>query len=113
LSFGYKILDTGYWLLVAGYWLLDGVSSSGGIIFSVILKINFLSQAFVKENEEQWLHEVSPTMNALIVYLTRENNGVRVYEKKTVVDKKSGKEVHEMSNGLSYSKDEDGKWFVV
>jgi hypothetical protein len=41
-----------------------------------------MSQAFVRESEEQWLHEVAPTVNALIVYLTRENNGVRVYEKK-------------------------------
>src|SRR6476619_3633652 len=41
-----------------------------------------MSQAFVRESEEQWLHEVSPTLPALIVYLTRENNGVRVYEKK-------------------------------
>ncbi len=41
-----------------------------------------MSQAFVKESEEQWLHEVLPTLNALIVYLTRENNGIRVYEQK-------------------------------
>ena len=72
-----------------------------------------MSSAFVKENEEQWLHEVAPTINALIVYLTRENNGVRVYEQKLIVDSKTGKEVHLMSNGLSYSKDDEGKWFVV
>ena len=72
-----------------------------------------MSSAFVKENEEQWLHEVAPTINALIVYLTRENNGVRVYEQKVMVDKKSGKEVHVMSNGLSYAKDNEGKWYVV
>jgi len=72
-----------------------------------------MSSAFVKENEEQWLHEVAPTMNALIVYLTRENNGVRVYEQKVIIDKKTGKEVHLMSNGLSYAKDDDGKWHVV
>jgi len=72
-----------------------------------------MSSAFVKENDEQWLHEVSPTLNALIVYLTRENNGVRVYEQKVVHDKKINKEVHVMSNGLSYAKDDEGKWFVV
>jgi len=72
-----------------------------------------MSSAFVKENEEQWLHEVAPTMNALIVYLTRENNGVRVYEQRVIIDKKTGKEVHLMSNGLSYAKDDDGKWHVV
>ena len=72
-----------------------------------------MSQAFVKESEEQWLHEVPPTLNALIVYLTRENNGVRVYEQKNFIDPKIGKEVHAMSNGLSYAKDNESKWYVV
>jgi hypothetical protein len=71
-----------------------------------------MSQAFVKESEEQWLHDVAPTLNALIVYLTRENNGIRVYEKK-ILQGPSGKEIHLMSNGLSYSIDNDGKWYVV
>jgi len=72
-----------------------------------------MSQAFVKESDEQWLHDVQPTLNALVVYLTRENNGVRVYEKRVFMDKKTGKEMHEMSNGLTYSKDEGGKWYIV
>ncbi len=72
-----------------------------------------MSQAFVKESEEQWLHEVPPTLNALIVYLTRENNGVRVYEQKNYVDKKIGKTVHVMSNGLSYATDNESKWYVI
>ena len=72
-----------------------------------------MSQAFVKESDEQWLHEVAPTLNALVVYLTRENNGIRVYEKKNFIDPKTNKEVHEMSNGLSYAKDADSKWYVI
>lgn len=71
-----------------------------------------MSQAFVKESEEQWLHDVPPTMNALINYLSRENNGIRVYEKTTSVGR-DGKEIHIMSNGLSYSIDAESKWFVV
>ncbi len=71
-----------------------------------------MSSAFVKESEEQWLHDIQPTLYALIVYLTRENNGIRVYEKKNFVDK-TGKEIYEMSNGLSYAKDENSKWYVV
>lgn len=70
-----------------------------------------MSQAFVKESDEQWLHEIQPTLNALIVYLTRENNGIRVYEKKAFV--RDELEIHEMSNGLSYAKDKEGKWYVV
>jgi hypothetical protein len=72
-----------------------------------------MSSAFVKENEEQWLHEVLPTLPALVMYLTRENNGIRVYERKTSVEPTSKKVIHEMSNGLSYAKDDEGKWFVV
>lgn len=71
-----------------------------------------MSQAFVKENDEQWLHDVSPTLPALLYYLTRENNGIRVYEKRQFVDAKTGKEVFEMSNGLLYSKDSDGRWEI-
>ena len=71
-----------------------------------------MSQAFVKESDEQWLHDVAPTLNALIVYLTRENNGVRVYEQKQFVNP-GGKEIHVMSNGLSYSKDDGNRWYVV
>ncbi|HEY1114574.1 MAG TPA: hypothetical protein VGE66_13475 [Chitinophagaceae bacterium] len=71
-----------------------------------------MSQAFVRESDEQWLHEVAPTLNALIVYLTRENNGIRVYEQKNYLHPRTGREVHVMSNGLSYAKDDEGKWFV-
>ena len=72
-----------------------------------------MSSAFVKENEEQWLHEVGPTLNALIVYLTRENNGIRVYENKSLMHSTQHREVHYMSNGLSYAKDKNGIWEIV
>ncbi len=72
-----------------------------------------MSQAFVKESDDQWLHDIQPTLNALIVYLTRENNGIMVYEQKTYVSEKDRKQVHLMSNGLSYSKDDEGKWYIV
>jgi len=72
-----------------------------------------MSQAFVKENEEQWLHEVSPTLSALVFYLTRENNGVRVYERNSYIDATLGKTVHVMSNGGSYTKDDEGKWRIL
>lgn len=70
-----------------------------------------MSQAFVKEEDDQWLHEIPGTMTALINYLTRENNGIRVYEKSRQI--KNGIEIILMSNGLSYSKDKDGKWEIT
>ena len=72
-----------------------------------------MSQAFVRENEEQWLHDIAPTLNSLIIYLTRENNGVRVYQRRSYMDPATGKEIHVMSNGLSYTKDAEGRWCVI
>jgi hypothetical protein len=72
-----------------------------------------MSQAFVKEGDEQWLHDIDPTMTALVNYLTRENNGIRVYEKSTRIDANTGKEVHTMSNGLDYTVGADGRWMIA
>lgn len=70
-----------------------------------------MSQAFVREGDDQWLEDVAPTLQALAVFLTRENNGISVYEKHNYVDQ--GREVHVMSNGLSYVKDANGRWKVL
>ena len=71
-----------------------------------------MSQAFVREGDDQWLSDIAPTLNALIVFLTRENGGIRVYEQKNYTNDK-GQEIHSMSNGLSYTKDSKGIWQVV
>lgn len=71
-----------------------------------------MSQAFVKEGDDEWLEDISPTLNALINFLTRENNGVRVYELKKTIEA-SGHEIYSMSNGQSYAKNEKGRWQVV
>jgi hypothetical protein len=71
-----------------------------------------MSQAFVREGDDQWLSDIGPSLKALIVFLTRENNGIEVYEKKVFTDAK-GKQFHVMSNGLTYSKDEKGKWEIA
>ena len=70
-----------------------------------------MSQAFVREGDDQWLDEILPTLQALVVFLTRENNGLPVHEKKSYVD--NGREIHVMSNGLSYAKNDRGKWEVL
>lgn len=67
----------------------------------------------MKEGDAMWLHEIDPTMNALISFLTRENNGIRVYEKRNYYSEEFGQDVHEMSDGLSYTKDKDGRWMMV
>ncbi len=74
-----------------------------------------MSSAFVKEDpeEQQWLHEVKVTVAALEAYLTKENYGVRVFEKTSFTDGVLQKRVHVMSNGLQYTKDEEGRWYVI
>ena len=42
-----------------------------------------MSQAFVKENDEQWLHEVAPTLSMHLLFtLHAKIMAIRVYEKK-------------------------------
>ena len=72
-----------------------------------------MSQAFVRENGAQSLHDIAQSGSALVAYLTQENDCIRVYEKKIHIDPATGKEVHEMSNGLLYGKDKDGKWEIT
>ncbi|MEO6149757.1 MAG: hypothetical protein ABIN95_10245 [Mucilaginibacter sp.] len=72
-----------------------------------------MSSAFVKEGEYQRLEDVSPTLNALMMHLTRENNGIRVYEKRNNYDARQGRDVYEMTDGLSYAKTDEGKWYIV
>ncbi|MBA3647725.1 MAG: hypothetical protein H0W62_04110 [Chitinophagales bacterium] len=72
-----------------------------------------MSKAFVKESDDEWLNEIQPTMNALINFLTRENNGIKIFEKKIYVHPGTKKEIHEMSNGLSYSINDDERWYVI
>jgi hypothetical protein len=70
-----------------------------------------MSQAFVKEEDSQWLHDLPPTLPALINYLTRDNNGVRVYEIKTSL-RKDGNKLHHMSNGLNYYINDESQWTI-
>jgi hypothetical protein len=71
-----------------------------------------MSRAFIKEGDDQWLSDIPPSLNALVAFLTKENNGIKIYEQKNITDS-NGREVYIMSNGLSYAKDKDGKWEVV
>ena len=71
-----------------------------------------MSQAFMREGDDMSISDVGPSLPALIVFLTKENNGIRVHEKKYFKDS-LGRLVHTMSDGLSYVHDSNGKWMVV
>mgnify|MGYP003575023282 CR=1 FL=1 len=72
-----------------------------------------MSSAFVRESDEQRLNEVAPTIQALLVYLRRENGGMTIREIRSYFSEKHGREVHEMSDGLSYAKDDESRWYIV
>jgi hypothetical protein len=71
-----------------------------------------MSQAFVREGDHQDLQDISPTVTALVSFLTNENGGVRVYEKRQAKGD-NGEILHMMSNGLAYKVNEQGKWEVA
>jgi hypothetical protein len=72
-----------------------------------------MRQASVKENEKKWLQEALPSINELIFYLTKLNDSIMVYVKKIYKDPDDGNNIYEMSNGLSYTEDNDGHWYVL
>jgi len=71
-----------------------------------------MSRAFMKEGDDLWLSDVAPTLSALLLYLTRENNDITVLEERRTIDH-DGREIHHMTNGLAYFKDNDGRWSVA
>ena len=66
----------------------------------------------MREGDNQWLEDIGPSITALMVFLTRENSGLPVSERSRHKGT-DGLQVHVMSNGLSYSKDANGKWQTV
>ncbi len=71
-----------------------------------------MSSAFVKEGDWQRLSDVTPTVHALLVYLTLDN-GVRIHEKRNYFSEKHKLQVHEMTDGLTYAKEDGGHWKVL
>ena len=72
-----------------------------------------MHQASVKENEEKWLREVLPSIHELLFYLTKLNDSIMVYVKKIYKDADHESNIYEMSNGLSYTQDGEGKWLIL
>ena len=71
-----------------------------------------MSSAFVKEGDDMWLHEIAPTMDALINYLSRENGGLPIIEKENYFDKEQLAQIYKMSDGFLYTIKEN-KWVNV
>lgn len=72
-----------------------------------------MSSAFVKEGETGHLKDVAPNLGALLFFLRVENNGTAIRDEKSYFSEKYGRDVYEMSDGLTYALDESGHWFII
>ncbi len=70
-----------------------------------------MSSAFVKEGDDMWLHEIPPTIDALVNYLSREN-GLRIVEKESFYSEKEKAQLYKMSDGFLYLV-RDNKWVCL
>ena len=70
-----------------------------------------MSHAFMREGDAESPEEIRPSIHALCVFLTRENNGISITERKQSSDSQ-GRTLHVMSNGLTYTKDDRGRWMI-
>ncbi|HQQ96711.1 MAG TPA: hypothetical protein PLX35_05580 [Cyclobacteriaceae bacterium] len=70
-----------------------------------------MSHAFMREGDAESLDEIRPSVHALCMFLTRENNGIAIVERRVMNDGQ-GRILHVMSNGLTYTKDDRGRWMV-
>ena len=72
-----------------------------------------MSSAFIRESEGENLNEVEATLSALLFYLRRENGGNSVYVLKSYYSDKHKKDLHEMSDGLTYALNDNNKWCII
>ena len=72
-----------------------------------------MSSAFVKEGEAGRLKDVAPALGALLFYLRVENNGTVIRDEKNYFSEKHGREVYQMSDGLTYALDDTQHWFII
>lgn len=65
------------------------------------------------EKKINYLPEDILSVQEVIVHLTKLNDNIMVYVRKIYIDAKAGFKIYEMSNGLSCTKNEKGRWFIV
>jgi hypothetical protein len=72
-----------------------------------------MSSAFVKEGETGQLKDVAPNLGALLFFLRVENGGTVIREEKVYFSEKHGREIYEMSDGLTYALADDRHWSII
>jgi hypothetical protein len=72
-----------------------------------------MSSAFVKEGESGQLKDVAPNLGALLFFLRQENGGTAIRDEKNYFSDQHGRDVFEMSDGLTYALDDDKHWYII
>ena len=72
-----------------------------------------MSSAFVKEGETRHLKDVAPDLGSLLFFLRMENNGTVIRDEKNYFSDLHGREVFEMSDGLTYALDDERHWYII
>jgi hypothetical protein len=72
-----------------------------------------MSSAFVKEGETGQLKDIAPDVGALLFYLRQENGGTAIRDEKSYFSEKYGRDVYEMSDGLTYALNDDNRWYII
>lgn len=72
-----------------------------------------MSSAFLKEGESGQLKDVAPNFGALLFFLRMENGGTVIRELKNYYSEKYCRDVYEMSDGLTYALNEEGRWTII
>lgn len=71
-----------------------------------------MSSAFLKEGESGQLKDVAPNFGALLFFLRMENGGTVTCDLKNYYSDKYGGDVYEMSDGLTYALNDEGRWAI-
>ena len=66
-----------------------------------------------KKERRKRIPEKLLRIEELMIYLTKRNDSIMVYVKRIYTDSENGSKIYEMSNGISYTKDANGEWFIV
>lgn len=72
-----------------------------------------MSSAFLKEGESGQLKDVAPNFGALLFFLRMENGGTVTRDLKNYYSDKHGRDVYEMSDGLTYALNDEGRWAII
>ena len=72
-----------------------------------------MSSAFVKEGDSGQLKDIAPNLGALLFFLRQENGGTIIRDEKNYFSEKYGRDVYEMSDGLTYAIDDEDHWYII